>query len=188
MQRLFGWTDADVGSGKVGLRWLKPGKYKQAILKGHLIIGLHGLFLRHCVHLGVINDSTLADQILEEDAHSDCEDGDEDAVFELEDGELGLGDKVYCGRQQMLCGIKPEQTEFDTFWNFLISFYRGRVEIVIAKLKKHAWCKTAFRGSYKALMAYMEIAVVMTALEIRRNLEKGEAMFEVCGPWPHVFQ
>ena len=111
-------------------------------------------------------------------------------MFELEDGELGLGDKAYCGRQQILCGIKPEQTEFDTFWNSLISFYRGRVEIVIAKLKKHAWCKTAFRGSYKALMAYMEIAVnvVMTALKIRRNLEKGEAMFEVCGPWPHVFQ
>ena len=59
----------------------------------------------------------------------------------------------------MLCGNKPEETEFGTFWKSLISFYRGRVEIVIAKLKKHAWCKTAFRGSYsyKALVAYMDL-------------------------------
>ena len=28
VQQLFGWIDADVGSGKVGLRWLKSGKYK----------------------------------------------------------------------------------------------------------------------------------------------------------------
>ena len=73
-------------------------------MKGHLTIALHGLLLSHCVHLGVENDATLADQILEEDAHSDCEDGDEesDAVFELEDGELGLGNKAYayCGRQK----------------------------------------------------------------------------------------
>ena len=90
----------------------------------------------------------------------------------------------------MLCGNKPEETEFGTFWKSLISFYRGRVEIVIAKLKKHAWCKTAFRGSYKALshVVYMEIVVAMTALEIRRNLERGESVFEVCGPWPHAFQ
>ena len=88
----------------------------------------------------------------------------------------------------MLCGDKPEETEFDTSRNSLISFYRGCVEIVIAKPKKHAWCKTAFRGSYKALVAYMEIAVVMTALEIRRNSERGESMFEVCGPCPHKFQ
>ena len=90
----------------------------------------------------------------------------------------------------MLCGNKPEETQFDTFWNSLISFYRGRVEIVISKLKKHAWCKTAFCGSYKSLVAYMEIAVVMPALEIiiRRGLEAGESTFEVWGPWPHVFQ
>ena len=93
-----------------------------------------------------------------------------------------------CCIAQMLCGNKPEETQFDTFWNSLISFYRGHVEIVIAKLTKHAWCKTAFRGSYKALVAYMEIAVVMTALEMRRGLEAGESMFEVCVPWPHVFQ
>ena len=34
----------------------------------------------------------------------------------------------------MLCGNKPEETEFDAFWNSLIPFYRGRIEIVIAKL------------------------------------------------------
>jgi len=188
VQELFGWTDSDVGSGQVGLRWLKSGKYKQAIMKGHLIIGLHGLILKHSAHLGMQNDTVIMDTIMEEDGRADCDDGDEEAMWELEEGEWGLGDKAYCGIRQMLCGNKPEETEFDTFWNSLVSFYRGRVEIVIAKLKKHAWCKTAFRGSYKALVAYMEIAVVMTALEIRRNLEKGESMFEVCGPWPHKFQ
>lgn len=36
-------------------------------------------------------------------------------------------------------------------------------------------------------MDYQEIAVVMTALRIRRNLEKGKCMFDVSGPWPHKF-
>ena len=132
---------------------------------------------------------------MEEDGRADCADGDDHedayATWEIEEGEWGLGDKAYCGIQQknlMLCSNKPEETQFDTSWNSLISFYRGHMEIVIAKLKKHTWCKTAFRGSYKSLVAYMEIAVVMTALEIRRGLEAGESMFEVCGPWPHVFQ
>ena len=62
----------------------------------------------------------------------------------------GMGPCCGIKLKQMLCGNKPEETEFGTmsFWNSLVSFYRGRVEIVIAKLKKHAWCKTAFRGSY----------------------------------------
>ena len=54
---------------------------------------------------------------------------DENAMWELEEDEWGLGDKAYCGIKQMLCGNKPapEETEFDTFWNSLISFYRGRI-------------------------------------------------------------
>ena len=55
VQDLFGWTTEDVGLGRVGLRWLKSGKYKQAIMKGHLIIGLHSLILKHPAHLGVDN-------------------------------------------------------------------------------------------------------------------------------------
>ena len=114
--------------------------------------------------------------IMEEDGRgcANGDDGDENAMWELEEDEWGMGDKAYCGIKQMLCGNsnKPEKTEFGTLWNSLIAFYRGRIEIVIAMFKKHAWCKTAFRGSYKTLVAYMEIAVVMTALEIRQNLGK----------------
>ena len=74
-----------------------------------------------------------------------------------------------------------------TPWNSIIAFYRSRVEIVIACLKKHEWCKTPFRGSFKSLTTYNEIRNVLTAVEIRREIEKGEPMFEVCGPWPHDF-
>ena len=147
---MWGWD--------VGLQWLKSGKYKQAIMKGYLIIGLHGLILKHSAHLGVDNDTGVMETIMEEDGGADCDDGDEDAIamWELEEWEWGLGDKAYCSIAQMLCGNRPEETQFDTFWNSLISFYRGRVEIVIAKLKKYAWCKTAaIRGSYKSLVAYI---------------------------------
>ena len=91
------------------------------------------------------------------------------------------------GIERMLCGNKPEESHHDTFWNTIISHYRGRVELVIAKLKKHAWCKTAFRGRYASLCAFNEITTVMTALEIRRKIEEGNPMFEVCGPWTHAF-
>ena len=67
---LFGWTDSDgiVGSGQVGLRWLKSGKCKQA--KGHLIIGLDGLILKHPAHLGVTNGTVIMDAIMGEDVRA----------------------------------------------------------------------------------------------------------------------
>ena len=80
VQELFRWTDSDVGSGQVGLRWLKSGKYKQAIMKGHLTIGLHGLIFKHSAHLGVQNNTVIMDAIMEEDGRADCDDGDEDAM------------------------------------------------------------------------------------------------------------
>ena len=39
----------------------------------------------------------------------------------------------------------------------------------------------------QSLLVYQEITVVMTALRIRRNLEKGKCMFDVSGPWAHKF-
>ena len=120
VQALLGWTDDDVRTGRIGLRYMKSGKYKQAILKGHLIIGLHGLILKHSAHLGVDNDTLIMDAIMEEDSCVDCDEADENAMWELEEDEWGLGDKAYCGIKQMLCGNKPEETEFDTFWNSLI--------------------------------------------------------------------
>ena len=99
VRSLFGWTTEDVGLVRVGLRWLKSGKYKQAIMKGHLIIGLHGLILKRSAHLGVDNDTGVMETIMcimEEDGRADCDDGDEDAMWELEEGEWGLGYKAYC--------------------------------------------------------------------------------------------
>ena len=95
---MWGWD--------VGLQWLKSGKYKQAIMKGYLIIGLHGLILKHSAHLGVDNDTGVMETIMcimEEDGRADCDDGDEDAMWELdhEEGEWGLGDKAYC----MFCEV-----------------------------------------------------------------------------------
>ena len=64
-------------------------------------------------------------------ARADCDDGDKDAMWELEEGEWGLAirDKAYCGIKQMLymCGNKPEEAEFGAFWNSFISSYRGCV-------------------------------------------------------------
>ena len=156
---------------------MKSGKYKVVIMKGHVIIGLTGLILHDQMDLGVDNDDTIMDDII----------ANADSGWDVEPGEWGLGDKAYIAIERMLCANKPEQTQFDTLWNSIIAFYRSRVEIVIARLKKHEWCKTPFRGSFKSLTTYNEIRNVLTALEIRREIEKGEPMFEVCGPWPHDF-
>ena len=58
------------------------------IWKGHLIIGLHGLILKHSAQLGVGNDTATMEAIIEEDGRADCDDGDEDAIWEIEEGEL----------------------------------------------------------------------------------------------------
>jgi len=160
---------------QVGKRYLQAGKYNATIFKGHLIIALHGLILLHTFHLGVDNDDTIMDVLIA------------GGLWSIEPGEWGFGDKAYIAIERLLCGNKPEETQFDTFWNSIIAFYRARVEIVIARLKKHAWCQVPFRGRYDTLIAYTDFNVTMTALEIRREIEHGKPMFEVCGPWPHDF-
>lgn len=66
-----------------------------------------------------------------------------------------------------------------------MAFYRSRVEIVIARLKRDAWCQQVFRGSFELLVALSEITVIMTAMQMKREFEAGKCMFEVVGPWPH---
>ena len=57
----------------------------------------------------------------------------DDGDWELVEDDWGLGDKAYIAINHF--------------------FLWGRIEVVIAKLKKHAWCKTAFRGRWKSLVA-----------------------------------
>ena len=54
-------------------------------------------------------------------------------------------------------------------------------------MKNHGWMDSTFRGSFTTLVTLNEITVVFTALEIRREIEAGKPMFEVCGPWDHAF-
>ena len=76
----------------------------------------------------------------------------------------------------------------DAYWNDLVAHYRSRVERVIYRVKSHAWCEVAFRGSYALLVQFMEATVMTIALEIRNEfLEQRRPMFEVVGPWDHVF-
>ena len=76
----------------------------------------------------------------------------------------------------------------DAYWNDLVAHYRSRVERVIYRVKSHAWCEVAFRGSYALLVQFMEATVMTTALEIRNEfLEQRRPMFEVLGPWDHIF-
>ena len=75
----------------------------------------------------------------------------EQGDWPMVDGDWGLGDKAYIAIERVLCGNTPEQTHFDLFWNSIIAFYRGRIEVAIAKLKKHGWCKTPFRGRRRAM-------------------------------------
>ena len=173
-------SDPEVEAGRLGAQWLYAGKYKECTIKGHLIIAFHGLILAETIHLGVDHDVHCWDDVLD--------DGD---IVMMPD-EWGLGDKAYVGCEQILAGIKPEATHLGTFWSSIISFYRGRVEVVtvIAKLKKHAWCHTvhtAFLGRFKSLCTFNEITTVMTAIAIRRKIASGKPIDEVCGPWKHAF-
>ena len=79
----------------------------------------------------------------------------------------------------------------DAHWNELISHYRSRIERVIYRVKNHRWCQGVFRGSFNLLVQCLDITVIttVTALEIRQELELDrKPMFEVVGPWPHIFQ
>ena len=87
----------------------------------------------------------------------------------------------------MTVGIKAPTCAADELWTNFVAWVRARVENVITLLKSHGWSQTTFRGGYRSLLAYLEITVVMAALRIRRNLEKGKCMFDVSGPWRHRF-
>jgi hypothetical protein len=156
-------------------------KYVTAAYKGHLYIGFHGLIVAHVGPCG----GTECDVKIWKDAYH---------KYPMYPGEMALGDKIYGGCPQVLCGKKipthrsqPALTVEDRVFNELVSHYRARVEIVINRLKNHNWCKSTFRGSLTMMGTFMEIAVVFTALEIRREIEAGQVMFEVVGPWPHAF-
>ena len=93
-----------------------------------------------------------------------------------------LGRKGSAGELGAIGGIL---TPADIYFTALVAFYRARVEQVIARLKKHQWCHTPFRSSFALLCVHHNISSVMTALEIRREIEAGQPLFEVIGPWPH---
>lgn len=117
-------------------------------------------------------------------------------LFPTYEGEFGMGDKAYGGCGRMLCPRKhplpgqPAFTAVDVAWNDLLSHYRSRIERVIRKVKSHAWCEFAhFYGSYPLLVQFFEVTMLATALEIREDflIDRKPIMFEVVGPWPHVF-
>ena len=160
----------------LGARLLHSGKYNTCVFKAHVWIAFHGLILAiegPC--LGIDHDQRIID---------DC-----NTKYPLRPREWGLGDLAYGGATRYLVGRKESQdaplTPFDVYWNALIGFYRGRVEIVIAQLKKHAWAQQVFRGSFKSLVIHHNISSIMTALEIRQEILAGRPPFEVVGPWPH---
>ena len=139
-------------------------------------ISFHGLILGiegPC--LGVDHDQRIID----------------DCAFEyvMKDREWGVGDLAYGGAVRYTVGVKQPiggiLTPADIYFTALVAFYRARVEQVIARLKKHQWCHTPFRSSFALLCVHHNISSVMTALEIRREIEAGQPLFEVIGPWPH---
>ena len=105
-----------------------------------------------------------------------------------------MGDLAYIGSERISTGRKTPTsineaplTHFDIYWTNLISFYRARVEIVIARLKRDAWAQQVFRGSFQLLVAFSEITAVTTTMQMKREFDEGKCMFEVVGPWPHQF-
>ena len=79
-----------------------------------------------------------------------------------------IGSKLYSSLVNPDGGSNKMNLGSATLWNSIIAFYRSRVEIVIARLKKHEWCKTPFRGSFKSLTTYNinEIRNVLTAAQL----------------------
>jgi hypothetical protein len=105
-----------------------------------------------------------------------------------------MGDLAYIGCERITTGgkipISINQSPldfFDIYWTNLVAFYRARVEIVIARVKRDAWLQQVFRGSFALLVAFSEITAVTTAMQLKREFEEGKCMFEVVGPWPHQF-
>ena len=113
----------------------------------------------------------------------------------MRNNEWGLGDLAYGGAPtRYLCGAGVKESanfpinDLDAYWTALIAFYGARVEQVIARLKRHAWCQQVFRGSYEMLVVHFKITSALTALSIKRQFLAGKPLFEVVGPWPHNIQ
>jgi len=166
----------------IGASELQSGKYNTTVYKGHFGIGFHGcLHADSGPHLGVDHDKRMMD--------------DMESYFPREPGEWHLGDLGYVGAERVLYPQKrpahDSQEPWDVdceFWTHLIAGYRGRVENVIYKIKSHMWCQTPFRGRFESLCLYYNIAVVLTALELRSRFERTTlSRFEVVGPWRHTF-
>ena len=168
----------------IGARWLNSGKYNCCVFKGHLAITFWGGIVGYSgLHLGVDHDFRIL---------QDTED-----KFPILPGEWRLGDLAYQHALRCLAGRTrpnarqhnlPAWTPVDDFLKEFIAFYRARVESVIHRVKNHGWCKTEFRGSFEMLNTLNNIAVLVTALEIRLDFELDDKfMFECVGPWPHTF-
>ena len=159
----------------IGGRLLTSGKYNTACFKGHLWMAFHGLILGLELDVGVNHDMRILD---------DCT-----HRYLMRNNEWGLGDLAYGGAPRYLCGVKESANspinDLDAYCTALIAFYRARVEQVIARLKRHAWCQQVFRGSYEMLVVHFKITGALTALSIKRQILAGKPLFEVVGPWPH---
>ncbi len=97
---------------------------------------------------------------------------------------------MLCPRKRPQHAHEPPFTAVDAAWNALLSHYRSRVERVIGGLSRmHGVHECAhLYGSYILLVQFMEVTVSITALEIREEfLRDRKPMFEVVGPWDHVF-
>lgn len=168
------WQSERAEGGKGGVL-LTSGKYNTACFKGHLWMAFHGLIVGLELDVGVNHDM----RILTDCTHR----------YPMRCNEWGLGDLAYGGAPRYLCGVKASAShpinELDAYWTALVAFYRARVEQVIARLKRHAWCQQVFRGSYEMLMVHHTITGALTAMAIKQDILSGKPLFEVVGPWPH---
>ena len=133
------------------------------------------------LHLGVDHDMRMR--------------ADMESYFPREPGEWHLGDLGYVGADGILYPPKrpthnaQEHWDIDSeFMSHIIAFYRSRVENVIAQVKAHAWARTPFRGRFENMTLYYNIALCLTALQIKHQfLTSNLSRFEVVGPWRHLF-
>ena len=156
-------------------RLLRSGKYKEYVVKGHLVIALGPGFPIHYTgpHIGIRHDARIFQ-------------GDRFLQSHIKPWEYGLGDKAYVGEPQVITEWKstflgPQLTARQKAFNTAVQHYRGRVEHLISQVVdgRSALC-TKWRGSFSLLAAILKIAVHMVGLEERM---KGPR-YDVFGPWP----
>ena len=142
-----------------------PNVPEEVTFRDVAVLGYYCLHADSGPHLGVDHDKRMMD--------------DMESYFPREPGEWHLGDLGYVGAERVLYPQKrpahDSQEPWDVdceFWTHLIAGYRGRVENVIYKIKSHMWCQTPFRGRFESLCLYYNIAVVLTALELRSRFER----------------